>query len=231
LFLLWWFFGRDNKGTNVVPPVQHSSAPTGNTESATPPAPAFIPTQATNEVAKAIEKALPALTNAHPGTTLNLNSAQSITVSNTFGNVRGNNNSIVTGNGQANVTVNYNISSNSYNYYGLGPKGQAGKQASVQIPETLTCKPVAGGYHWTTNLVAGQVLPYKFDRSRYDMRVVSDAAQTTDLTTQIKGLDGEWHEIIAGNTNRLAGTEYQFSVSATASRPVELECWLTPKAH
>jgi hypothetical protein len=81
-------------------------------------------------------------------------------------------------------------------------------------------------------LVAGETLDalsYVVHKDRaysWGLQVNSDAANPMDLTTEIKGLDKQWHMMLPDSTNTVAGTEYRFTVRPGATRAVRLDFWL-----
>jgi hypothetical protein len=163
-------------------------------------------------------------TSSVPATVVGANVAHDIRVRNTFkGGVRGNGN--IVGNGQVNISSNYN----TYIYNGLGSSTpvKASEPAAIQLPASLSSdkKCSDGSYRWNIPLGPGQTY-CRGTRPGWGLQVNSDAANPMDLTTEIKGLDKQWHMMLPDSTNTVAGTEYRFTVRPGATRAVRLDFWL-----
>jgi hypothetical protein len=205
LLLGWWLYNHFKKeATSVVP-----SAP------------------ATPSVKRQVDSVPPTVqTSSVPATVVGANVAHDIRVRNTFkGGVRGNGN--IVGNGQVNISSNYN----TYIYNGLGSSTpvKASEPKVDQLPTSLSSdkKCSDGSYRWNVPLGPGQTY-CRGTRPGWGLQVNSDAANPMDLTTEIKGLDKQWHMMLPDSTNTVAGTEYRFTVRPGATRAVELNFWLFP---
>ncbi len=153
------------------------------------------------------------------------NSAEKITVRTRMKDVIGDGNII--GNGQ----VVINNQTNIVIYNGLGhstPASAAGQVPAIHIPGTVTGPKSVQGYHWTTNLVAGQCLPYIYDRSQWKMKT-SHTFTDPDLKVEVLGLDGNWHVVPSNGINTIIATGARYTVSPNATDTVQLEFWLIPR--
>lgn len=228
---IWAYRNRDNiaKGFDLMRTKVSNKGATGPSKPAGADRGQPIDKTDNSETTKSQQQVLPALagmSNLPPAMMVDANSANNISVGMTNVVFGGSNNTTYVGS-----QVLINNSSNVFIYNGLGhstPANRADNARPIQIPGPCTGTKGVQGYHWTTNLVAGQCLPYIYDRSQWKMKT-SHTFTDPDLKVEVLGLDGSWHVVPSNGINTIIATGARYTVSPNATDTVQLEFWLIPR--